>query len=86
MYKESKEHKSIVKAAIFNAICALCIIIIMIFVGILARYPNIYVVIIFNGLVKFQRTFGLLIASVYCFEVVYQLFCEYLDDIRNMIN
>ena len=86
LYKESKEHKSIVKAAIFNAICALCIIIIMIFVGILARYPNIYVVIIFNGLVKFQRTFGLLIASVYCFEVVYQLFCEYLDDIRNMIN
>ena len=85
LYQESKEHKSIVKAATFNAICAFCIMIIMIVVVILARYPNFYVVIIFNALVKFQRTFGLLIASVYCFEVVYQLFCESLDDMKNMM-
>ena len=83
VYKDTKEHKSIIKAVMFNIICSAIFISILIVVRIIDYYPNIYLIIIFNGIVKFQRTFGILIASVYCFEVVQQLFRETLYDLKS---
>ena len=83
LYKDTKEHKSIMKAVTFNSICASVFISILIIVGVISHYPNIYVIIIFNGIVKLQRTFGMLIASVYCFEVVHHLFCETFYNMRD---
>ena len=85
LYRDSKEHKSIMKTVIFNAIC-LCFIMVCYFVVMFfSYYENIYVVTIFSDFIKFQRTFQTLIASIYCFEVVNQLFKETMVNLKNML-
>ena len=85
LYRDSKEHKSIMRTVIFNAICLCFIMVCYIIVMFFSYYENIYVVTIFNDFIKFQRTFQTLIASIYCFEVVNQLFKETIINMKNTL-
>ena len=86
LYRDSKEHKSIIKTVILNVIC-LCFIMTCYIVVLLlsSYYENIYVVTIFNDFIKFQRTFGTLIASIYCFKVVNDLFKATMVNMKDML-
>ena len=85
LYRDSKEHKSIMKTVIVNAICSCLVITWYVIMGVFAFHTNIYLVAVFGALIKFQRTFHTLIASIYCFEVVNHLFKETIRNMRNWL-
>ena len=85
LYRDSKEHKSIMKTVIVNAICSCLVITWYVIMGVFAYHTNIYLVAVFGALIKFQRTFHTLIASIYCFEVVNNLFKQTIHNMRNWL-
>ena len=86
LYRDSNEHKSIMKMVILNVICLCFIMTCYIVVSLLTSYyKNIYVVTIFNDFIKLQRTFGTLIAFIYCFKVVNHLFKATMVNMKEML-
>ena len=83
LYRDTKEHKSIMKTVIFNAVCMCLTVTMCVVVVSISRYPNAYVLITFSALLKFQRTFQSIIASIYCFEVVNQLIKANVWNMKN---
>ena len=90
LYKESKEHKSIVKGVMVN-VFILCF---MFLTAIIMRafFPPTHsnMVILFMSVgatVKLYRTFGTIISAIYCFEVTNNLFRQILENtVSNTLN
>ena len=78
-YKNSKEHKSILRAILINLICTglvLFLIILPYFLPMRDGKGLLYLVI--NSLILVYRTFFSLLSAIYCFDVIHRLFVEIL--------
>ena len=88
LYIDSKEHKSIIKASIANAIILLLFIILEI-IGQNINFSSVSRVRLFIAigvLVKCYRTFSPILMAIYCFETVNVLFYQIARNIKDYID
>ena len=87
LYRDSKEHKSIMKASIANIVFLFLLIVFLLIKEMLGpvRSNNIRLYIGIYVFLKLYRTFATLIMAIYCFEVVNRLFYQTADNIKDCI-
>ena len=82
-YKDSKEHKAIMKSVVISAAYLFSIALPFIFVH--AAHFNQRVIFVFIAILvsflKIFRTFAITLASIYCFELIRTLFSTIVNDI-----
>ena len=89
LYRDSKEHNSLVKASIANIVILILLIVLVIIIKIVGPVngDNVssvtYVAIIV--LIKLYRTFSPLLMAIYCFEVVNLLFNQTVISVKDNI-
>ena len=92
LYKDSKEHKSIVKASIANMIFLFFVAVLIIIAGLFKPTSDnlMRIALVIGVILKFYRTFSVIFMTIYCFEVVYDLFQQTAlnikDDVQNLYN
>ena len=86
-YKDSKEHKSIVKAVVTNTICVAFIVLIAIVKQIIGtlNHDNVYIYLAASAFLKLYRSFATMISAIYCFEMMNVLFFQSLHYTRDII-
>ena len=92
LYKDSREHRSIMKAVMANSICVGFIFVLLLIVKIWGHtnQRHLFVYILMTVFLRIYRTFATLMASIYCFEVINSLFIQtisnMLDSMRNLVS
>ena len=86
-YKDSKEHKSIVKAVVTNTICVAFIVLIAIIKQIIGtlNHDNVYIYLAASAFLKLYRSFATMVSAIYCFEMMNILFFQSLHNTRDII-
>ena len=86
-YKDSKEHKSIVKAVVTNTLCVAFIVSIAIVKQIIGtlNHDNVYIYLAASAFLKLYRSFATMISAIYCFEMMNVLFFQSLHNTRDII-
>jgi hypothetical protein len=81
LYKETKEHKSIVKGVLINVfiLCFVFLIAIIMIAFLPPNNDNMVAFMSFAATVRLYRSFGTIISAIYCFEVINNLFYQLVD-------
>ena len=90
LYKESKEHKSVMRAVIFYTVCTFVTLVGLIFINffaskVLQGETSVYMIILFSSLHRIQRTFATILMSVYCFERLRALFRTTIENLYDYV-
>ena len=85
-YKCSKEHKSILKALLVNCIIhGLIVIIFVISKFESGEKTDGYVIIVLGIMLSLYRSFVPVLSAIFCFEVVYLNFLQFLDALQDRV-
>ena len=85
VYKDSREHESIMKfvtiISLFLFLSIFSIIFIRTFLGFdLSKVTNLILVLVITIVLKLFRTFILIFSSIYCFELIRSLFSAIINE------
>ena len=90
LYKESNEHKSVMRAIVFYTICTVVTVVALVFMNIFASKvyhsaTSVYMLIVVSSFHKIQRTFATLLMSIYCFERLRSLFKTTIENFHDYV-
>ena len=80
-YNDSKEHKSITKSILINAVwfVILCVFVIVIHVQ---KELNLVLGFIIIASIRLYRTFGIMLTWIFSFDLVYNLFVQMINNLK----
>ena len=89
-HKDSKEHKSIIRAVVSYAMCIFVIIVALIFMTNFASKVNdspiyVYMLILFSSCNKILRTLATFLMSIYCFERLRELYNQTIEQVKEYV-
>ena len=81
-YNDSKEHKSIKKSILINAIW---FVFLSIFVIVIHMQKNLNLVLgfIIIASIRLYRTFGIILTWIFSFDLVHNLFVQMIDNLKS---
>ena len=82
-YKDSREHKAMIKSLkiLFAYLIFILIPLVLFHVLYLNRRANIALTIVFSSLIILFRSFAVILATTYCFELIRSLFVTFVTEI-----
>lgn len=83
-YNDSKEHKSITKSIIINAIYYILLSIFVIFIHMPREQKDVNFALAYTLMISINlyRTFGIILTWIFSFELVYDLFVQMISDVK----
>ena len=80
-YNDSKEHKSITKSILINAVwfVILCVFVVVIHVQ---KELDLVLGFVIIASIRLYRTFGIMLTWIFSFDLVYNLFVQMINNVK----